>query len=86
MVSRMKTTINMADNIFLQTKKFATLNQITFKEVVERALRNFLEERKKKKKKFKLRHHTFRGRGLARGLQEGDWHKTSELIYEGRGG
>lgn len=76
----------MADSIFLKTKRFAAAHRSTFKEVVEMALRDFFEEKKQRKDKFKLKLHTVKGKGLAPGLQEGDWSTLSNLIYEGRGG
>ena len=58
----------------------------TFKEIVESALRRFLQLERKSARPFRLRKHPFQGKGLVDGLTEGDWAEIRKRAYEGRGG
>ena len=82
----MKTTINIADTLFLAAKREARKRGVTFREVVESALLLLLDPSKTGKRPFTLRRHTFRGKGLQEGITEGDWNRVRDLTYEGRGG
>ena len=82
----MKTTIDIADPLFLQAKRIATERSSTFKEIVETALRRFLEQEKARNASFRLRDASVGGDGLQPGVQEGNWDQIRSLIYEGRGG
>ncbi len=81
-----KTTIDISDTIFKQVRKQAEQAGMTFRQVVESALSEFLARHKKNAKPFKLKKHPFKGDGLVEGLNEGDWETIRSLIYEGRGG
>ena len=80
MVSHMKTTIDIADDLLERAKKLAHREKKTLKEVVEEALRRQLMD-STPKKKFKYRPHTVKGKGLQPGIGEGDWEKIRDLIY-----
>lgn len=82
----MKTTIDIADPLMNELKRTAARERTTMRRLIEAALRAFLTERKSPKGPFKLKDGSVRGRGTAPGIREGDWSKTRELIYEGRGG
>ncbi len=82
----MKTTLEISNHLFKETKQFANKSGRTFREIVELALRNFLKSQKVPRKAFKLKDGSFKGNGLVEGLQEGDWETIRSLIYEGRGG
>lgn len=82
----MKTTIDISDTLFKEAKKFIVQKGQTFREVVEAALRLYLESQRQKRRSFKWRHKPFKGKGMVEGLQEGDWDKIRERVYEGRGG
>ena len=82
----MKTTIEINDALLLRAKQLATERQQTFKSILEAALRQFLDTNTKLQTPFKLRKHSFSGRGLQPQLTEGDWSRVREQIYEGRGG
>lgn len=81
-----KTTIDISDTLFRQIKRQAAQADLTFREVVESALSEFLIGHKKNKKPFKLKKSHFKGNGLVDGLKEGDWETIRSLIYEGHGG
>jgi len=86
MVSHMKTTILIADALFRKAKKTAEERGISFRAVVEEALREYLGSRSKAGKRFELSKSHFTGKGLQQGVTLGDWNRISEFIYEGRGG
>ena len=85
-VSRMKTTIDISDPLFLQAKRLAAEHSTTLKEIVETALRRFFEQEKTRVSNFKLREASVEGNGVQPGVQEGDWAEIRRLLYEGRGG
>ncbi len=87
MGAHMKTTLDIADSVFLELKRCARREKKTAREIVEMALQLFLKEKAEgKAKPFRLRRHSFRGKGLQAGLREGDWDTIRTLAYEGRGG
>jgi predicted transcriptional regulator len=82
----MKTTIDISDALFQRAKDLAASRKTTFRAVVEAALRDALSAERRAPGRFRLRTHTFRGKGLQRGLSWDDWNAVRNLIYEGRGG
>jgi hypothetical protein len=83
----MKTTIEINDALFQRAKQLAVERNVSLKTVVESALRGYLDEATQgPRPPFKLRKHTFGGRGLQGGLDENDWATIRAMIYEGRGG
>jgi predicted transcriptional regulator len=82
----MKTTIDISDPLFEQAKRLAEKTGSTLREIVENALRDFFKKSKKPSPSFRLRKHSFKGKGLVEGLSEGDWGRIRERAYEGRGG
>jgi hypothetical protein len=81
----MKTTIEIADSLFEQTKRAAAREGTTVRALVERGLRTVLAEQKKPRA-FKLRNASFKGNGLQPGASGLSWDRIRELAYEGRGG
>ena len=86
MGTHMKTTVDINDSLLIQVKQVASKRQQTFKSVLEAALRQFLEADTKESTPFRLRKHSFKGRGLQPNVTEGNWSDLREKIYEGRGG
>jgi predicted transcriptional regulator len=83
----MKTTIEINDALFDRAKQLAARRRTTLRAVVESALRQFLDlQGSASQNAFRLRRHSFRGRGLQAGLTEQDWAEIRERAYEGRGG
>ena len=82
----MKTTIEISDSLFRQAKELAAARGTSLRAIVESALRQMLGKENHARKRFRLRKHTFRGKGLRPGLQEGRWVDIRALIYEGQGG
>ncbi len=86
MVTHMKTTIDISKSLFEEAWAAAERHKATFKEIVESALRRFLQQEKQAARPFRLRKHTFKGKGLVEGLTEGDWAEIRRRAYEGHGG
>ncbi len=84
MVTHMKTTIDIADPLLEAAKAAARNERTTLRALVEESLRRTLTERKSRPP-FKLRDASFDGDGLQPGLQDGDWGRIRDMIYEGRG-
>ncbi len=78
----MKTTVEIPDVLFNETKKYASARGLTFRQVVETSLRRTLEQERSAKKPFKLRNASFKGQGPVAGE---DWETFRKAIYEGRG-
>ncbi len=80
MVTHMKTTIDIADDLLGKAKRRAARENKTLREVVEEALRRHLSE-KGAQGGFRLGRHVFKGRGLQPGLTEGNWESVRDLIH-----
>jgi Arc/MetJ family transcription regulator len=81
MVSHMKTTIDIADDLLQRAKRQAQRENKTLKEIVEEALRRQLNSHADQKR-YKYRPHTVRGKGLQPGIDEGNWEQLRDLIYK----
>lgn len=84
MVTHMKTTIEISDSLFEQARKSAAREGTTLRSLVERGLRLALKP-DQPAKEFRLRKASFRGRGMQRGAEEGNWGAIRDAAYEGRG-
>lgn len=78
MVTHMKTTIDIADNLFLRARERAAREKITLRALVERGLARELEE---EAGGSELRPVTFRGEGLSPEFEGASWDKIREAIY-----
>jgi len=85
MVVCMKTTVNIADTLLSDAKRLAAQERTTLRALIEEGLRRVLE-RRQRRGPFQLRRASFRGKGLQPEITEGQWERTRDLIYEGRGG
>ncbi len=79
MVSHMKTTISIADDLLEKARMRASEENKTLRAVVEEALRLRLSEGPPRK--FRLRRHPYKGKGLQQGIAEGNWEQLRDLIY-----
>jgi Arc/MetJ family transcription regulator len=79
----MKTTIEIADDLFERAQQIARREGTTFRSLVEQGLRLALKERRTKAKARKWRPIT-RGGGLNAEFKDWSWEKIRDLIYEGR--
>ena len=82
----MKTTVELNDSLFEETKRYASQHRITLRAVLESALHDYLKQQVMITAPFRMRRATFWGQGLQAGIQEGDWNQARSRIYEGQGG
>ena len=82
----MRTTIDLPDELFRRAKKRAADEDITLRELIERALRSHLEGKKKRGKAHRFKFRPFRGNGLQPGVTESDLSDRDRLfdLMEGR--
>ncbi len=78
----MKTTVEIPDDLLREATRYAAARGLTFRTVLESSLRRTLEAERTRARPFRLRKHTFKGRGLA---LEGGWEAIRKEIYQGRG-
>ena len=80
----MKTTIEIADGLFECARAFAAKERITFRALVERALRDVLRT-ERQQPEFKLRNASVAGCGLQAEFRDADWQRIRDAAYKGRG-
>jgi hypothetical protein len=73
-----KTTVEIPDALFTEAKRYASTHGLTFRQVVETSLRTTLEQERGKKKPFKLRDGSFKGKGAIAGE---DWATFRKMLY-----
>jgi hypothetical protein len=85
MVTHMKTTIDIADDLLLRAKRVAEKENTTLKSIAEEGLRLALERRRRGKGAVPIEPHVVTGRGAPPDLS---WPNLRELLYgdEGIGG
>lgn len=79
MVTHMKTTIDIADDLLKKAKSKARVENKTLRAVIEEALRVRLSERPPRR--FRLRRHAYKGKGLQQGIEDGNWEQLRDIIY-----
>ena len=80
MVTHMKTTIEIADEVLSRAKRQARREGKTLREVVEGALRQQLAA-PDAHAAFRLKRHVYKGKGRHPGVEEGDWKSVRDLVY-----
>jgi len=83
MVSRMRTTVEIADSILHAAKETAHREGTTLQSLVEEGLRLALE-RRERMDRFRLRDSSVGGRGLRAELGSAGWKEIRDIVYEGR--
>lgn len=84
MVSHMKTTIDIPDNLFFRTKETSQKTGITFKDLVAEGLITVLEK-KSAKSSPTIKPVTFQGNGISQPFTDAPWSVIRDSAYEGRG-
>lgn len=82
---RMKTTIELPDDLLKEAKNVASAERTTLRALIEEGLRHVLVRRRTKTDRFVLREASVPGQGVRDGIDEGNWDQIRERIYEGRG-
>jgi hypothetical protein len=81
----MKTTLEISDPLLRDARKVAARERTTLRALVEQGLRQVLAERSRRKRPFRLRKASVKGRGLQPEFADGGWDRTRDTIYDGRG-
>jgi hypothetical protein len=79
-LTRMKTTVDIDDDLFRTAKSVAARQGTTLRALIEEGLRWVLSQRRRDEG-FTLKDAAVRGYGVQAGINEGDWEQTRDLIY-----
>ena len=79
MVTHMKTTVEIADDLLARAKRQARRERTTLRALIDEALRARLG--RGSSPAFRLRRHPVKGTGLQSGIGEGRWEDIRDLIY-----
>jgi len=82
----MKTTVELSDALLADFKAEAKKEGASMRELMETALRAWLEQKRASTTEYRFQNHPFDGRGVQEGIDEGSWDQVRGVIYEGRGG
>ncbi len=75
----------LSDNLFKKARKVAQQEGTTLKALVEEGLNKVISERhRRKRKSFRLRRATFKGKGLQPHLAGATWDQILDISYRGR--
>jgi predicted transcriptional regulator len=85
MVSHMKTTIEIADDLFERAQKLAHREGTTLRAVTEEGLRMVLAKKRTRHGAGLKPLVTFAGKGLTRKFEKANWDEIRDEIYQGRG-
>ena len=80
MVTHMKTTIEIADDLLARARRVAHREGKTLRQLLEEALRQRLA-RPDATERFRLKKHVFKGEGRQPMVAEGDWETVRDLAY-----
>ena len=81
----MKTTIEIADDLFERTQTLARKEKTTFRALTEQGLRLVLKEKKQPKPKQLPPLVTVRGGGFTEAFKNATWEQLRDEIYRGHG-
>jgi thiamine monophosphate kinase len=81
----MKTTIEISDSLLRDARHLARREGVTLRALVERGLHHVVAE-SSSGPSFKLRHASFKGKGLQAEFAEATWEQVRATAYQGRGG
>ncbi|MDB6054668.1 MAG: hypothetical protein JWN25_2191 [Verrucomicrobiales bacterium] len=81
----MKTTIEIADDLFERARGLAKREKKTFRAITEEGLRLVLKEKQKKVSKVLPPLVTYGGTGMTEEFRDWNWNKILEETYRGRG-
>ena len=81
----MKTTIEIADDLFEQAQGVVRKEKTTFRALAEQGLRLVLKERRQGKRKRLPPLVTVRGKGLTAEFEKASWAQIRDEVYRGHG-
>ena len=85
MLTHMKTTVELSDELMRRVKRRACEDGTTFKTLLENALCDYLRE-SCAPEKVAMQDGRFHGQGYQDGVDPTNWEQMRSLIYEGHGG
>lgn len=77
----MKTTIELSDKLLGDARRVAERDRVTLRELVEEGLRRSLEDRLRRRGRFRMRDASVGGRGLRPEWREAGWERFRDLAY-----
>jgi hypothetical protein len=80
----MKTTVEIAEELFARTREIAQLEGTTLRALIEEGLRAALA-RRELKTSYRWPDLSVPGEGLSPSIEEGAWEPLRDLIYTGHG-
>ncbi len=84
MGNRMKTTIELADDLATDARHYAARHHVTLRSVIEDGIRMKLRA-EQTRSAFRLRDAAVKGSGLQPEFSDAGWPAVRKAIYEGRG-
>jgi hypothetical protein len=81
MVTHMKTTIEIADNLLLRAKARAREKRVTLRSIIEESLAETLDQ---PSPAVQVKPVTFKGKGLSREFEDAPWNQIRDAIYHDR--
>lgn len=84
MVSHMKTTIEITDELLERAREAARRERTTLRALVEEGLRTSIEQRRRGRR-FQLRDASVGGQGLAPEFHDASWERIRDAAYGGSG-
>lgn len=82
----MKTTIEIADDLFERLQRLARQEKTTFRSLTEQGLRLVLKEKQRQPAGWKWKPLVVQGGGLTDEFKNASWEKIRDEIYRGHGG
>jgi predicted transcriptional regulator len=83
--THMKTTVEIADDLFARTREVAQREGTTLRALLEEGLRATLARREQKAASYQWPDLSVPGEGLDPEIEEGRWESLRDRIYAGRG-
>jgi hypothetical protein len=80
----MKTTLDIADNIAIQSRRLSQREHVSFKELVEEGL-TLVIQKHAAKPKHAVKPVTFKGSGRTEAFRSATWSDVRDTIYAGHG-
>jgi Arc/MetJ family transcription regulator len=84
MLAHMRTTVDIPDSLTKQVKQLASKRNVSFKDLVEEALRTLVANARTQPD-FRLRDASFSGDGLQPNVEIDNWDQIRSLAYEEHG-
>ena len=85
-VGHVKTTVELADDLAREAKRYAARHGLTLRAVIEEGIRSTLRGETGERASFVLRDASVDGSGLRAEFRNEAWSRLRDAAYEGRGG